>query len=418
MQRNSSEAAIAASAAYAPSSSGRAASAPSAGVVVAASGATVRTSDGRELIDLASGGFGYSHPRVLERVKRQVQALPLSSRHFLSRPLAELVERLAHITPGALEVTFPCNSSSEAVEGALKLARGYWPGRTRVVATTMAHHGSTLGALAVSDTPAPLRDAPVDVARVPYDDLKAAERAIDRNTAAVIVQPLATGSGAVLPRPGYLAGLRALATRADALLIVDEVITGLGRTGARFAIEDDGVLPDVIVLGDALGGGAVPVGAYVATKAVNDRVYRRRDPVLHASTTGGNPAACAAALAVLDTLEEEHLELSCAARGEQLGQAIAGWRRRHPDLLLRASGRGLLISIRVPDGNVAYALQRAALDAGVLLRAGRGWIELRPPLTIAAAELERGVAAIERAIEAVAHEPAAPAGAVCRAQPC
>lgn len=380
-----------------------------AGVAASAGGATVRTTDGRELIDLASGGFGYAHPRVLERVRRQMRELPLSSRHFLSPALAELVERLAALTPGRLEVTYPCNSSSEAVEGALKLARGYSPGRMHIVATTRAYHGSMLGAGAVSDTEmrlAGMADPPVVVTRVPYDDLAAAEDAVDERTAAVIVQPVATGSGAWVPRRGYLTGLRALATRMGALLIVDEVTTGLGRTGARFAIEHEGVLPDVLVLGDALGGGVLPVGAYVTTTAVNDRIYRRRDPVLHASTTGGNPTACAAALAVLDTVLEERLELACAEHGARLQAAISGWCRERPELLRQASGRGLLISVRVPDETVARAIQREALDAGTLLRAGRGWIELRPPMTITPSELERGMAAIELALEVVADQPA------------
>ena len=390
-----------------------------AGVAVSAAGATVRTSDGRRLIDLATGGFGYGDRRVLERVAVQIRAMPLASRYFLSPLLAELVERMARITPGQLEVSYPCNSESEAVEGALKLARGYCPDRTKIVATTEAYHGSTLAAVAVSDmesVSSSLADAPVTVARVPYDDLAAAERAIDGRTAAVLVEPVATGAGLRVPQPGYLAGLRRLATRVGALLVVDEVTSGLGRTGHRFAVERDRVVPDVLVVGDALGGSVLPVAAYVATRKVNDRVYRHRDPVLHASTTGGNPAACAAALAVLDVLEQERLERTCAARGERLSSALSRWRRDWPAIVLAAESCGLLAGLRVPDATVARELSRAAAAAGVLVRAGgapfgHGWIGLRPPLTIEEDELDLGIAAVERAIEAVGAARSARTGA-------
>lgn len=380
-----------------------------AGVSVSAAGATVRTSDGRALVDLASGGFGYGDRRVLDRVESQMRQMSLSSRHFLSRPLAALVERMARITPGQLEVTYPCNSGSEAVDGALKLARGYHSKRSRVVATAGAYHGSTLSARAVSDLPlvsSTLSDAPVEVARVPYDDLDAAARAIDERTAAVIVEPVATGAGVCVPRPGYLAGLRRLATRAGALLVVDEVTTGLGRTGRRFAMERDDVIPDVLVVGDALGGSVLPVAAYVATRQVNDRVYRRRDPVLHASTTGGSPVACAAALAVLDALEERRLAQACAEHGVRLAETLGRWRDERPSVVLDWEGCGSLAGIRVHDSRVARELQRAAVATGVLVRvgvtpAGGGWLVLRPPLTIGADELERGIAKLGRALDAV-----------------
>lgn len=381
-----------------------------AGVAVCASGATVRMSDGRELIDFSSGGFGYGDRRIVERVAQQMQSLALSSRHFLSRPLAAFVEAMARMAPGALEVTYPCNSGSEAVEGALKLARGHRPARTRVVAMDGAHHGSTLGALAVSGVARiwdDLLDQPVDVVRVPYDDLAAAARAVDEQTAAVIVEPIAAGAGVRVPTADYLTGLRALASAVGALLIVDEITTSLGRTGERFAVEREGVVPDVLLVGDALGGGVLPLAAYVTTRRVNDRVYRWRDPVMHASTTGGSPAACAAGLAVLEVLERERLEQSCAELAVRLHEGLARWRREWPACISGAHGRGLLAGLRLLDAATAREIQRRGVASGVLVLAGgatsgEGWITLRPPLTIAAGELDRGIEALDAAIEAVA----------------
>jgi putrescine aminotransferase len=375
-----------------------------AGVAVSARGATVWTADGRELIDLASGGFGYGDARIGAAVAAQMRALPLSSRHLLSAPLAAFVERMARIAPGDLDVTYPCNSGTEAVEGALKLARGCDRRRTTVIAASGAHHGSTLGALAVSGgLGRPLADPPVDVVRVPYGDLGAVERLAGDRTAAVIAEPVSTAAAVIVPPSGYLAGLRRICSATGALLIADEVTTGLGRTGERFGVDRERVVPDVMVLGGALGGGVMPVAAYVTTRRLNDRVYRRRDPVLHASTTGGNPSACVAALAVLEILDEDRLEDLCAVHGAFLEVALDRLRGAHPDLVLDARACGLVGSLRLPDEHCARSLQRRALDAGVLVRLerqeGHDWhATLTPPLTTSRAELTRGIDALDAAL--------------------
>lgn len=396
----------AAYAAHAPPRAAHALAELGAAVAVAASGATVQTSDGCTLIDLASGGFGYGHPRVRALLVEQLSALPLSSRMFLSRPLSLLVKALAHLTPGPLEVTYPCNSSAEAVEGALKLARGYQRKRQRIVATFGAYHGATVGALSVCGMAALRGSAqqfPLHTTFMPYGDMTALSGAIDEQTAAVIIEPIATGCGLHIPPPGYLRALRARCTTTGALLIVDETNTGLGRTGELFAINAEQVAPDILVLGGALGGGMLPVAVYVATHHINYRVYGKRDPALHGSTTGGNPSACVAALAALDVLAEERVAARAVAAGELILATFAQYENRFGEHIGAYCGRGLLAGLRLRDVATARAVQRRALARGVLVRldsdtAGAAWLGVRPPLIITSTELELGLRALELAL--------------------
>lgn len=392
-------------AAHAPPRAADALSELGAAVAVAADGATVRTADGRALIDLASGGFGYNHPRVRAQVAQQLRDLPLSSRMFLSRPLALLVQTLAHLTPGALEVTYPCNSSAEAVEGALKLTRGYHRRRQRIVAMSDAYHGATVGALSVCGIAArrgPARQLPLHATFIPYGDAKALEQAIDEQTAAVIVEPIATSRGLHVPPFGYLRALRDRCTTTGSLLIVDETHTGLGRTGEMFACDAERIVPDIMVLGGALSGGMLPVAVYVATSRVNHRVYGRSDPALHGSTTGGNPGACVAALSMLRVLAEEELARRAAINGASILEMFAKYDSLFRAHIIESRGRGLLAGLRLRNPETARAVQRRALARGVLVSldadAGTAWLGVRPPLIITSTELELGLGALELAL--------------------
>jgi putrescine aminotransferase len=382
----------------------RAIEATGAIVVTSARSATLSTSAG-EVVDLASGGFGYGHPLVLERVAAQIEKMPLSSRVFFSRPLAELVRRLAEVTPDGLEVSFVSNAGAEALEGALKLVKGFHRKRQRVIAMKGAFHGGTTSALAVSGIDA-LRgrvQSPLDVSFVPYGDADAACVAIDERTSAVVVEPVSVGVGVRVPPPGYLRKIRQRCTETGALLVVDEVTTGLGRTGTLWGVDHDRISPDIMVVAGALGAGVLPVAAYVARKSINDRVYDKRDPLLHANTTGGNPTACVAALTALELIETEGLAARAAAHGARVVAALEAARPN----VLEVVGKGLLAAARVRDAAAARAIQREALSRGVLVRAdgiagGEAWIGVRPPLIATTAEVERGLAALEAALSAVA----------------
>ena len=391
---------ISAYTAHAPPRAARALSDLGAGIAVSANGATVRTRDKRSIVDLTSSGFDYDHPTVVARTAEQLATMPLSGRMFLSRPLAKVVAALARLTPGELAVTYLCNSSAEALDGALKLARGYHRRRTKFVAAAGAHHGVTLGALSVCGIPR-LRPAealfPLRTSFVPYGDVRAIDE-IDRDTAAVIVEPVATGCGVHLSPRGWLPALRERCSRTGALLIADETTTGLGATGAWFGVSAEDVVPDILVLGNALGGGVIPMAAYVATHAVNYRVYGRRNPALHGSTTGGNPTACAAALAALDVLEEEQVPRHAAGLERLIAHVLERWRERFDGAMIESAVRGLLAGVRLSDPTHPAAIREVALAHGALVRdAGDGWIAIRPPLLVTRAELERGLNALERA---------------------
>lgn len=373
---------------------------------VSAEGATIRTASGREIVDFSSGGFGYGERRVLERVAEQARAMPLSSRVFLSAPLARLARALASLAPGDLEVAYFCNSGAEALEGALKLAKGFHPKRSRFVAADCAYHGSMTGALAVCGIP-PLRNAVAPLALtatfVPYGDRQAMLDAVDREVAAVLIQPVFSGAGMRLPPDGYLEALRRRCTETGALVIADEVETGLGRTGRRFGVDHAGIAPDILVLGGVLGGGVLPMGAYLATRRVNDRVYGKRDPLLHATTTGGNPAACAAALAALEVLEADGLTSRAAAAGSRLREALAGLAERYPSRVSGSAALGLVAGLQLTDADAARRLRRDGLSRGVLVRlerpaGGQAWIGVRPPLTVGDRELESGLEALAAAV--------------------
>ncbi|WP_394829529.1 aspartate aminotransferase family protein [Pendulispora albinea] len=389
-------------------------------VAVSARGATVQTKSGRELVDLASGGFGFGHPRILEAVKEQVRKMPLSSRVFYSVPLARLLERIAQVTPGDLAVSFFGNAGAEAVEGALKLVKGYHRKRTRVVSAIGGYHGATTGALAVSGIEKlryPMRDParrPVQASWVPFGDVGAMERAVDESVAAVILEPVQLATEVAVPPAGYLRAVRRRCTDVGALLIADETITGLGPTGKMFGVDHDGVVPDIMVLAGVLGGGMLSIGGYVTTRAINDKVYDKRDPLLHANTTGGNPTACTAALTTLEIIEQEGLAGKAAILGQKLQRHLTSLAERYPGVVTRARGQGLFGSITLAGGTeTARALQRAALARGVMVRVfapdpsvNAGHVAVRAPLTVSESELQTGLAALDAALDAVLNEKA------------
>jgi acetylornithine/N-succinyldiaminopimelate aminotransferase len=365
--------------------------------LVRGEGCLVWDADGRCYTDLIAGlavsALGHAHPAVVEAVSRQVRGLAHASNLFLHRGQVELAERLLGLLgcgggPGGR--VFFGNSGAEANEAAIKLARRRAGGsRSVIVAAEGGFHGRTMGALAItgkSSMRQPFRPFGVDVRFVPFGDAAALRSAAGPDCAAVFLEPC-LGEGGVVPAPdGYLRAARAACDAAGALLVLDEVQSGVGRTGAWFAHQREGIMPDVITLAKGLGGG-LPIGACVGIGECGS-VLGKGD---HGSTFGGNPVACAAALAVLDTIERDGLVGRAAEVGSLLAAGITA--AGHP-LVAGVRGRGLWLAI-VLAAPLAAAVEAAARRAGYLVNAVQpDAVRLAPPLILSAAQAREFTAAL------------------------
>lgn len=353
-------------------------------------GAVVTDVDGKIYLDLLGGiavnVLGHRHPAVIEAVSTQLNTLGHTSNLYATEPGIALAEALVeHL--GAPARAFFCNSGTEANEVAFKLSR--LTGRTKLVAAQDAFHGRTMGSLALTGQPskqAPFAPLPGDITHVPYGDAEALAGAVDDATAAVFLEPIMGESGVVVPPEGYLAAARDITARHGALLVLDEVQTGMGRTGTFFAHQHDGIAPDVVTLAKGLGGG-LPIGACLAIGPAADLMT----PGLHGSTFGGNPICAAAALAVLRVLAEDNLIRHAEVLGKSLRHGIEAL--AHP-LVDHVRGRGLLcgVALTAPRAKDAEA---AARRAGFLVNAAApDVIRLAPPLIITEAQIDAFITAL------------------------
>ncbi len=369
-------------------------------VLVSGSGVHVTDDAGRVLLDLVAGiavnTLGHAHPAVVSAVSAQVARLGHTSNLAINEPGVHLSERLAAMVDpeGRSARVFLCNSGAEANEAAFKLAR--LTGRTGMVAAVGGFHGRTMGSLALTGQPAkadPFRPLPGDVTFVPYGDAAALAAAVDSRTAAVVLEPIQGESGVIVPPPSYLAAAREITRRAGALLVLDEVQTGIGRTGWWLAHQDPlhgGLQPDIVTLAKGLGGG-MPIAAMIRLGEVAPSFA----PGGHGSTFGGNPVCAAAALAVLDTVDQQGLLGNARARGEQLRTALAP-----VPGVVETRGAGLLVGIQLA-APIARAVEAAAREAGVLVNApAPDVIRLAPPLVLSQEDAARGIEVISAAIEA------------------
>lgn len=363
--------------------------------LVRGQGCQVWDEDGRCYLDLLGGiavnALGHAHPAVLQAVNTQLATLGHVSNFFASRPQVELAERLVDLLGGNGKVFFT-NSGTEANEAALKLTRR--TGRTRVVAAEGSFHGRTMGALALTSKAAyrtPFEPLPGDVHFVPYGDTAALRSAVDDTTAAVVLEPIQGEAGVVIPPAGYLQAARDITRRHGALLWLDEVQTGVGRTGEWFAHQADLLRPDVVTLAKGLGGG-LPIGACIGLDGAADLLQ----PGQHGTTFGGNPVATAGALAVLSTIESEGLLEHVTKAGEHLVAALG--QLDHP-LVAAVRGRGLLTAT-VLASDVAGRASRLALDAGFIVNdCTPSVLRTAPPLIIDTAQLDSWLATLPTVLD-------------------
>lgn len=366
--------------------------------LVRGEGPYVWDADGKRYLDFVGGiavnALGHAHPAVVRAVSDQIATLGHVSNLFSAEPTVELAERLLALAGRPGRVYF-ANSGAEAVEAAFKIGRR--TGRTHMVAAAGGFHGRTMGALALTGQPAkqaPFLPLPGDVTHVPYGDVEALQAAVTTDTALVMLEPVQGENGVVVPPAGYLAAAREITRATGTLLVLDEIQTGIGRTGHWFEHQAQGVEPDVVTLAKGLGGG-LPIGATLAFGTAADLLT----PGQHGSTFGGNPVACAAALAVLDTLGADGTLQRVARTGALLRDGIAAL--DHP-LVDHIRGAGLLLGIVLSEP-LAPKVQHAAQEAGLLVNAvAPDVVRLAPPLIITEDEAETFLRALPGVLDAVA----------------
>jgi acetylornithine/N-succinyldiaminopimelate aminotransferase len=353
-------------------------------------GSTLTDSTGKSYLDLTAGiavvSTGHCHPEVTRAIQEQAARLVHVSNLYDSEPAEDLAARLAVLTGGMR--SFLCNSGAEAVECALKLARRHGASRRTIVAADGGFHGRTMGALSVTGQPAkraPFEPLVGEIVHVPFGDAGALAGALGPHVAAVLLEPIQGEAGVVVPPDGYLARARELCDAAGALLVLDEVQTGVGRTGHWFAFEHEGVRPDVVCLAKGLAAG-LPIGACLARPQVAAS-FARSD---HGSTFGGGPVPVAAALAVLDVIEREGLVERARRAGERLRTGLARAFRG-----AEVRGRGLLIGVALPRRR-ARAVAALALQRGVLVNdVAPGVLRVTPPLVITDEEIDAALSVLE-----------------------
>ena len=366
--------------------------------LVRGQGCTVWDADGRAYLDLIGGiavsSLGHAHPALVEAVARQVATIAHTSNLVVNEPSVALAERLLQLLHHDGRVFF-CNSGTEANEAAFKLVRRHQgPDRTYVVAAEKSFHGRTMGSLAMTGKPAirdPYRPFATEVRFVSYGDTGALEDAVGEHCAAVFLEPT-LGEGGIVPAPdGYLRAARQVCDDAGALLVLDEVQSGVGRTGAWFQHQHEDVVPDVVTLAKGLGGG-LPIGACIGIGPYGS-TFDKGD---HASTFGGNPVACAAGLAVLDTIEREGLLENAVKVGDRLASAA----QIDSPLLTGVRGRGLWLALAL-IGPAAATVEAVARDAGFLVNAVQpDAVRLAPPLVLGLDEADAFLAALPAILEA------------------
>jgi len=318
--------------------------------------------------------------------------MPMPSKIMFNAPQARLAAKLAEVLPGDLQYSFFCNSGTEAVEGAIKLARKA-TGRVKMISAVGSYHGKTMGSLSASGREVyrkPFDPLLPGFVHVPFGDADAVAAHFDEQTAGVIIEPIQGEGGIRIPPDDYLPRLRELCDRHNAVLIVDEVQTGLGRTGKLWGVEHSGVRPDIVTLAKSLGGGVMPIGSFSAGAALWDEMFGE-NPLLHTSTFGGNELACAAGLATLEVIEQDGLVENAQRVGEKLLRGLRQVQAEYPDFIQEVRGRGLMIGVEFHEADfgeltITNMIQRGVIAAYTLNNPKV--IRMEPPLILTERDAE------------------------------
>jgi putrescine aminotransferase len=379
-------------------------------------GAVFRDIHGKEFVDIL-GGYGiyvvgHRHPRVMKAVRDQLDRQAIHSQELIDPLRTYLAHLVALVTPGDLQFSFFTNSGTESIEGCLKMAM-LTTGRHHLIGCVGAFHGKSMGSLG-GTSKAVFREPFLPLlhwTHVPWGDIDVLSKMMktfdftgDR-VAAVVIEPIQGEGGINVAPEGYLAAARELCDRYGALLVFDEIQSGMGRSGKMFACEHDGVVPDLMALGKGFGGGVMPIGATVGTPKTWERYID--NPFLHTTTFGGNPVACAAAIATLGVLLDEDLPRQAGEKGDYLLGKFAALQLRYPKLLRLCRGRGLMLGLEFADDALGYAVSKNLFARQILI--GGTYINSRtlrvePPLTISYPQLDTFLAALDESLAAVYEE--------------
>jgi putrescine aminotransferase len=382
-------------------------------------GATFTDALGRTFLDCLGGygllSLGWSHTKVIDAVKAQIERAPMPTQELLDWPRGMLAQLLSQIAPGDLQYCFFVSSGTEAIEGAMKFAKAA-TGKPGFIAAVRGFHGKTAGSLSLMGKAKfrkPAMPLLPNVFHVPFGDAAAVEqqlriaREVGNEIAAVVMEPVQGEAGAIVPPDDYWPRLRALCDEYDVLLIADEVQTGLGRTGALWGVDHWGVVPDILTSAKSLGGGVMPIGAFVARPKVWQTFIN--DPFFHTTTTGGNPLACVAAIATINVVLEEELPRQAAEKGAYFMERLQPLARTYDGIYEQITGKGLLIGQHFRDSQVGYQVasglfRRGVLISGTLTNAKS--IRIEPPLVIEYDEIDEVLNRLEDTLKAVSGAPA------------
>ena len=373
-------------------------------------GAWVTDIDGRIFLDCftSAGSFnvGRRNPRIVAAAHRAIDSLDHGNFLLCSEPKADLAAKLAEITPGDLSCTMFGSGGGEAIDFALKLARGA-TGRHRIISTSNGYHGHTGFALSAGGRDAfraPFEPLMPEFELVPFGDAEALAAAVNETVAAVIIEPIQGEGGIVVSPDGYLAAARAACDAAGAKLILDEIQTGLGRTGAWWASDHFGVTPDIMTVAKSLGGSLVGISATVFTEDL--REFLIPNPFIHLSTFGGSDVACAVALEVLATIEDEGLVENAAARGKKLHAGLAAIAAAHPEQVKEVRGIGLMAGIEYAEDSMGPRMSYHLANHGVLaVYSGNqpSVMRLMPSLVVTDADIDHLLTALDQALDDLVH---------------
>ncbi len=336
-----------------------------------AEGWIITDSEGKQFIDCLGGygmfAVGHRNPVVVEAVEKALHSMPMCGKVLFNRPMADLAEKLAEITPGDLQYSFFVNSGTEAVEGCLKVAR-LATKRKKFVAAENAFHGKTMGSLTATGRDLyrdPFKPLLEGFTHVPYGDAEAIRQAVDTDTAAVILEPIQGEGGIIVPPDGYLRQVKEICEQAGALLIADEVQTGIGRTGSWFGVDYDGVTPDLMACAKALGGGVMPIGTIIGTPRAWQGLIEA--PFLHTSTFGGNQLACMAGLATLKYIEEEDLLRRSSETGAYFKAGLEKIMQEYPEVITQVRGRGMMIGVELSKEGAGGMLMSLMIEKKIIV---------------------------------------------------